>query len=282
MKTKQINKVKVKVFEKGELRKNLGLNLEQINMVLTYQEKFPELLQKHKNDDFVINARNLWSSLNKPQGNFGDFTRRNIVESVFKEKGKNTKERKYKRDVDYTSYTQPCEKPQGGRPSIGYKLTVNCAKKIAMQQGNKIGDMIQDYFILVEEILRNYENWGTVRKDEKDGWNKMEQHIKNWCIRKEFDYTIRIFYTREENAINQALLGYDASEINSLLNNDDRITRNHLTTSINSAIEEVQDFNCNLLLTDMSFDQRKEMINTFCKNKYLELKNEFSKIINYI
>lgn len=282
MKTKQINKMKVEVFEEKELIEKLRLNKEQINLILTYQEKFPELLQKQKDNEFLIDARSLWKQLNQPQGNFADFAKRDIVEVVFKEKGRKTKEKKYKENTDYIrnrNFAKGDKNGHGNKTTTEYKLTVKCAKKISMQQGNKIGDVVQDYFILMEETLRNYESWDISRGLEKKGWNEMKQCVKDWCMRKGYDYNDRVFYIREANLINQSLLGYSASEINWLLNNNDRITRNHLSTSINKAIQNLQQLNQSLLFNDISFEQRKQIIETTCKNKYSELKVEFLNVV---
>ena len=35
-------------------------------------------------------------------------------------------------NVDYQSLSQNCEKPQGGRPSVEYALSINAAKEISM------------------------------------------------------------------------------------------------------------------------------------------------------
>jgi hypothetical protein len=61
MKQKQINKQKVKIFEEQELREKLKLNKNQIDLILNYQEKFPELLQEK--NGFCIDGRKLHKQL---------------------------------------------------------------------------------------------------------------------------------------------------------------------------------------------------------------------------
>ena len=46
MKTIQRNKQKFKVFTEDELKEKLGMKQEDIQVVLEYQDKFPELLQE--------------------------------------------------------------------------------------------------------------------------------------------------------------------------------------------------------------------------------------------
>ena len=52
-------------------------------------------------------------------------------------------------------------------------MTLECAKKIAMRQNNEMGDLVCDYFILMEKALRNFESWSVTRGVEKEGWNTL-------------------------------------------------------------------------------------------------------------
>ena len=61
MKTIQRNKIKFKVFTEEELKEKLGMGQEDIQVVLEYQDKFPELLQEK--EGFCIDARSLHKQL---------------------------------------------------------------------------------------------------------------------------------------------------------------------------------------------------------------------------
>lgn len=61
MKVKQINKVKVKIFEEDDLLNKLGMTKEECNLVLSYQTTFPELLQD--SNGFVIDGEILCKEL---------------------------------------------------------------------------------------------------------------------------------------------------------------------------------------------------------------------------
>ena len=57
MKTVQINKMKVNIFEEQELKEKLQRTTEEIELIVKYQRMFPELVQNC--DGFPIDARKL-------------------------------------------------------------------------------------------------------------------------------------------------------------------------------------------------------------------------------
>jgi len=58
----------------------------------------------------------------------------------------------FKKDVDFTLLSR---KSTGGRPSVTYVLTLDCAKSISMLQRTEIGRQARDYFIECEKQLRS-------------------------------------------------------------------------------------------------------------------------------
>lgn len=54
-------------------------------------------------------------------------------------------------NVDFTSFSQNCDKPLGGRPSTDHQLTIDMAKEICMLQRNEKGKYFRQYFIEVEK-----------------------------------------------------------------------------------------------------------------------------------
>ncbi|EHC5871947.1 phage antirepressor Ant [Salmonella enterica subsp. enterica serovar Eastbourne] len=55
---------------------------------------------------------------------------------------------------DYISFFQNGKKPQGGRPTKDYHLTLDTAKELAMVERNEKGRQIRRYFIECEKQLR--------------------------------------------------------------------------------------------------------------------------------
>ena len=53
----------------------------------------------------------------------------------------------FKENIDFISFSEKTEKPQGGRPSIDHQLTLDMAKHLSMMQRNEKGMIARQYFI---------------------------------------------------------------------------------------------------------------------------------------
>lgn len=102
------------------------------------------LIKVYENDrqEQLVDARELHIALNNKR-QFTDWMKQRIEQYGFIE------------NVDFTTFSQNCEKPQGGRPTIEYALTLDTAKEIAMVENNEQGRKIRRYFIEVEKKARN-------------------------------------------------------------------------------------------------------------------------------
>lgn len=101
------------------------------------------LIKVYQNDrqEQIVNARELHEKLqNKRQ--FSDWIKQRVEQYGFIE------------NVDFITFSQNCEKPKGGRPTIEYALTLDTAKEIAMVENNEQGKRIRRYFIEVEKKAR--------------------------------------------------------------------------------------------------------------------------------
>lgn len=267
--TKQINKIKVELFEEKELKEKFRLNNDEINLIMEYQRHFPELMQKDNGDKtFCIDARSLWNDLGMPQGKFANWIQRKLVN------------REYVENTDFNRFHKTVKGDKKGYGNIStneYLLTLDCAKELCMEEHSIIGRMVRKYFILIEKVLKNNDQWCITRTTQKQGYKQMEEHIKQWCIRHEFDYSLRKFYIREANLLNETLFGHPAMEVNDLIDNDDTITRDHLPEEFNLALVNLQNFNIGLLCSNLSFDKRSEMVENMCKGMYPSMKTDFDK-----
>lgn len=101
------------------------------------------LIKVYENDrqEQLVDARELHTALNNKR-QFSDWIKQRIEQYGFVE------------NVDFATYSQICEKPQGGRPTIEYALTLDTAKEIAMVENNEQGRKIRRYFIEVEKKAR--------------------------------------------------------------------------------------------------------------------------------
>lgn len=114
----KVDKKGNQIFTKRELLEKLNFTEEQADIVMQYQKKLPILLGEY--EGFSINARELWTELGKPQGQFNKWAKRKI-----KDKG-------FENFKDYVEYKKEIE--GGGRPSNEYKLNINTAEAICLNE----------------------------------------------------------------------------------------------------------------------------------------------------
>ena len=56
--------------------------------------------------------------------------------------------------IDFDSFSEKSDKPTGGRPSVGYRITIDMAKEICMIQRTDKGKQARQYFIECERRLK--------------------------------------------------------------------------------------------------------------------------------
>ncbi|ATO57120.1 antA/AntB antirepressor family protein [Bartonella sp. 1-1C] len=89
----------------------------------------------------TVNARDLHAFL-EIKARFNDWIVNRIKECNFRE------------NQDFISFTKNLVKPQGGRPSIEYYLTLDMAKHLSMIERNDKGHEARQYFIKCEKLLK--------------------------------------------------------------------------------------------------------------------------------
>lgn len=165
----------------------------------------------------------------------------------------------------------------GSSTAKEYILTLDCAKNLAMMEKKK-GELVRRYFLLMENILKEYEKWSLIREPEKCGANDLKQSIKEWCERNDkLDVPVSVFYTQEFNMLNVCLTGFKAQDIRNIKNVLDSQTRNNLDFEVNNALHMLQFTDIALLNSNMSFEQRKSIIENTCNKTYKHIKDEFIK-----
>ena len=257
MKMVTINKIKVRVFEEDDLIQKLGFSDKESELILKYQRAFPELLQD--NEFKLSSVKKLYKELEFNTSHYSRWVKRNI------ENSKNFFETS---DWEVLAHWATTEK--GGTTAKDYSISVEFAKHLCMQGEGEKCFMIRRYFTLMEKALRNFESWSVTRGVEKEGWKTMKKQIKQWCERKGFD-DIDYMYIREANLLNESLTGFKASQLRSYVGAKDDITRDSLEQKVNKALDELQTLNTSLLMSDLDFDFRKQIIKTTCENKYSDL-----------
>lgn len=252
----------VRVFERKDLTEKLGLNNSEADIVLNYQRDFPELLQEHKENECIVDGRNFWEKLDKPQGDFSHWFNRKVIK------------RGYMENIDYRVSDKSVENlPLGGRPQTDYKFTIEAAKHVALSEQTPKGREVRDYFILMERSLREMEKWIGIRESEKEGYKELKSVLNsNYQLTHDGKEAPEYIYTNEADMINKCLFGKKAREIRMLLEMDDDITRDHLRAKMNNALYEIQILDKGMIMGGVVFKQRREIIENVCKAKYADIK----------
>lgn len=251
----------VRVFEKRELIEKLSFSQEDAELVMKYQKKLPILLG---NDN--IDAKTLWEQLGKPQGQFNKWIKRKVVDKNFKQ------------ELDYFTVGQNCPIANGGYQEVKtYTLSIETAKHVSMMENTESGRLVRDYFIKMENALKDYEQWIAVREPQKESYKEMTKALDDIRISNDKSPN-RFSYMNEADMINVALTGYTAKQIKEIMDYDDKTTRDHFNAKINSAIDFLQQLNIEEIYLGTDYQTRKLKINKICDRKYDDIKKYVNEL----
>lgn len=104
-------------------------------------------------EDGMTTARKLYEFLELAKGQFSRWAKANILENEFAEEG-----------VDYRGFDINVE----GNLTQDFRLTASFAKKLSMTQKNKKGEQARNYFIKVEDKLKEVANTNRSKKSSLD------------------------------------------------------------------------------------------------------------------
>lgn len=242
----------MKKLTKKEMKNNLGLTKDEIELVWEFQETFTQFWD-NEGEGFCIDSRIMWEQLDKPQGEFNKWSKRKILD------------KNYTSDKDYRLIDRIVEQVSGSKHLKEYILTLTCAKKILMRENTDKGDKVCDYFILMERIVHNYEKWKMIREDEKKGYNILKNALEEKAKRENRRLTMTD-YCEEANLINVSLFGYSSWELKNWCNKDTTI-RDSFSIEENTYIDELQ--KADIMLMDMGFDfkTRRDKLKEMVINK---------------
>ncbi|HBJ2612656.1 TPA: antA/AntB antirepressor family protein [Clostridium botulinum] len=276
MRIVKVEGIKIKIFEKKELIEKLGFTEEYAKLVMKYQKTFPELLQDGI-EGFVIDAETLWGQLDRPQGEFKKWFNRKIYS-------------KFVKNIDFASNDKlvDIENTNLKRRKSTVKLTLETAKHLAMSTGmdnnsskkvREKGNLVRNYFIKMEKAIRDYEQWTTIREPQKIGYKQLSKVLnENYKLSHEGKECPMYIYSNEADMLNRALIGDSAKNINKLLDNQDKVTREHLNTEINKTISELQTMDMALIMAGLKYEDRKKTIENICNTKYIDVSLEVKEL----
>ena len=248
----------MKKFTKQFLKEVLQFTEGEIKLTMKVQRTFPELLVNE--GEYIESARHLYLELGLNEKNWSRWVNKNIKDNEF-----------FLENKDWWVLFAKKTTEKGGQKAEDYKISLEFAKHLSMMQRTENSHKIRCYFILMEKAIKGIKEHELIREPEKLGYKEMKQNIADWCDRNGYDKTIETFYTREANLLNESLFGMSALEIKMYLGYKDRETREHLEVEHNKALYQLQMVNSSLLMANLDFETRKQIIKETCKNKYKDL-----------
>lgn len=249
----------MKKFTKQFLSEVLQFTEDEVKLIMEVQRKFPEVLLNE--GEFIDSARHLYLELGLNEAHWSRWSKKNILNNEF-----------FLQDKDWFIVTRPNgECCNNGNYANDYKISLEFSKHLSMMQRTESSYKVRNYFILMEKAIKGMQGHLLIREPEKLGYKEMRQNISEWCERNGYDKELEIFYTREANMLNSCLTGKTAMELRDYIGYKDIQTREHLTIETNKALYELQMLNSSLLMADMDFTTRNNIIKTTCKNKYNDL-----------
>ena len=255
----------VKKFTKRQLLDQCGFNAEETQIILDYQKKLP-ILVENEEDGFSINARDLWEQLGKPQGKFADWIKRKVTTK--KTKGGTLL---FVENKDFSTISQKCEIANTGgfKEHLDYFLTIDCAKNVSMMENTDNGALCRKYFILMEDIVIQNKEWLAIRDPEKVEYKKMSKEIDTWCYRIWGHHASRSEYAVEADMLNVIVSGKTSQQLKSeygVATNE--LIRDYLKKEHNEELLFLEEQNQVLLLMDMGFTERKNMLTKMHQVKF--------------
>lgn len=282
-----------KKFNRQELER-LGKNEEDIELMLKCQKTLPVLFENNDIAKYSINAIDLWNQIGSKR-HFYDWSQNNIVnsEDVSEENYKeflckviSWDENKRTKRIDIEIIPEnEANLLKGSLKSLAakgittsYMLTLDCAKDIVMYIGalprtnketKEISKTYRRYFRILEEIVHDNKAWWKVRDPEKEEYKKMSEEINNWCFRIWHRKAYRSDYAVEADMLNTIVTGKTSQQLKSeygVASND--LIRDYLKKEHNEELLFLEQQNQVLLLMDMGFTERKNMLTKMHKVKF--------------
>ena len=135
---------------KKELVNAFDLTESEAGLVHKYRRKLPAIIDADGDDGFSIDMRELHGQL-KVKAHFKDWSKRRL-----------------KGMTDGKNFCSFLSESTGGRKGNEYRLTVDAAKMVAMQEGGEVGGVVREYFVLCEKLLFRMAKRNPVRQNCKE------------------------------------------------------------------------------------------------------------------
>ena len=255
-----------KNIRKGKLTekelKTYKLKDNEINIILTYQEKLPIL---QEDNDSWVNTRYLHEQL-KLSRQYDKW-----IKNIFEQLDLNY-------EIDIKSLKTISKNKDDGRPKTDYYVTTETAKEIAMIAGignrvnpetKELSKITRKYFIYIEKALRNRIEWNYDRDGTLIKCKTLKQAIVKY--NNELSKTKPIYmdnnFVSEFCLLNEAIIQMSASryrQINGLKKSEP--IRNTFDEKTLEYIYELEVYDADLIMINNEFDRNKRL--ELLKKKY--------------
>ena len=126
-----------------------------MNKVVKGNRQTPIEIMLQVDSEGKTTAKALYEFLELDKSQYARWCKTNILKNSFAEE-----------NVDYKVFDIDVENPQGGRPTTDYKLTASFAKKLAMSSQTERGEQAREYFLKVEQRLKQTVSQKRIVDDE--------------------------------------------------------------------------------------------------------------------
>lgn len=245
------------VFKRKQLFDQIGMDLEDVKLIMKYQKELPILCCEEGNS---ISAKQLHKQLGVGR-DFSTWIKGRISKYNFKE------------SIDYN--TELLIHQNGGingkggdRKSVDYILTVDMAKMLAMVENNKQGRLTREYFIKCEKALKLIAEWNRVREPEKSLYKDMCKELDLYMQRNENRKAEQHHYIQEANMLNKICLGANSKDIREYIDAQDKNTRDYLLIKYNEYLYKMQELDILYLRMNYNKEVRADIIQKAFKVTY--------------
>ena len=243
-------------FTRKELER-IGCTEDEIKLVMDYQKKLP-----FPDNDFEMSARILHTNLNVGRDFSawisGRIKKYNFAEHTDYEICYESSDPKLG-DADFTKFSANQLSAMGVKKE--YYITLTMAKELCTIENNDIGRLARRYFILMEDIVIQNKEWLAIRDPEKVEYKKMCTEIENWCYRIWHHHASRSEYAVEADMLNTIVTGKTSQQLKTEYGvSTYDLIRDYLKKEHNEELLFLEQQNQVLLLMDMGFTERKNML----------------------
>lgn len=281
----------IKKFTKVALER-LNVSREDIDLVLKCQNQLPVLFDNDVIAEYSVNAIDLWNQIGS-KDKFANWLKAKVFNSDNIEKDSykvfyckvptwEQNSRTHLINIEIIEDYQAVGLNQSQLSAKGIvtscMLKLDTAEDIAMYIGalprtnkdtKEISRMYRKYFRLLEDIVYQNKEWLAVRDPEKEEYKKMSAEVDAWCFRLWHHHASRSEYAVEADMLNTIVTGKTSQQLKSeygVASND--LIRDYLKKEHNEELLFLEQQNQVLLLMDMGFTERKNMLTKMHEVKF--------------